>query len=179
MTHIINLYGGPGSGKSTTAAYMFSLLKFRGVNCELVQEYAKQWAWEGRPITALDQFHLWGDQQRRESILLGRCDVVVTDSPLLLGVYFSRHFGHYAIANATEAALRAYMAELDREGHTTEHVFVRRIKPYEQAGRFQTAEQAQAMDSEQLRLASRVFGQVGELVPTPGSIRDFVDARYT
>ncbi len=179
MTHLINLYGGPGSGKSTTAAYMFSLLKFRGVNCELVQEYAKQWAWEQRSITALDQFHLLGDQLRRESILLGRCDVVITDSPILLGVYFSRHFGHYAVSNALEAAVRAYTEELDREGHTTEHVLVRRIKPYVQAGRFQTAEQAQAMDSEQLQLASRVFGQVGELVPTPCAIRDFVDARYT
>ena len=45
---VINLYGGPGTGKSTTAAHVFALLKQRDVNAELVREYAKDIVWEGR-----------------------------------------------------------------------------------------------------------------------------------
>ena len=38
---VVNLTGAPGAGKSTGAAYVFSQLKMRGINCELVTEYAK------------------------------------------------------------------------------------------------------------------------------------------
>lgn len=43
---IINLYGSPGSGKSTAAAYIFSKLKMKGVECELVTEVAKDLVWD-------------------------------------------------------------------------------------------------------------------------------------
>lgn len=43
---VINLFGGPGSGKSTGAAYIFSQLKMKGINCELITEYAKDKTWE-------------------------------------------------------------------------------------------------------------------------------------
>ena len=41
MAVVINLFGGPGCGKSTGAAYVFSKLKMLGVNAELTSEYAK------------------------------------------------------------------------------------------------------------------------------------------
>lgn len=44
---IINLFGAPGAGKSTGAAYVFSQLKAAGVNAELVTEFAKDKVWEG------------------------------------------------------------------------------------------------------------------------------------
>ena len=43
---VINLFGGPGSGKSTTAASVFSKLKIMGYNVELVTEFAKDMVWE-------------------------------------------------------------------------------------------------------------------------------------
>jgi pantothenate kinase len=43
-TTIINVYGGPGAGKSTSAAYLYYLLKVAGKNVELVREYVKDWA---------------------------------------------------------------------------------------------------------------------------------------
>lgn len=35
---VINLIAGPGAGKSTTAAGVFSRLKFNDINCELVTD---------------------------------------------------------------------------------------------------------------------------------------------
>lgn len=39
--YVINLFGQPGAGKSTGAAYIFSQLKLRGINAELVTKFAK------------------------------------------------------------------------------------------------------------------------------------------
>jgi len=44
---ILNLYGAPGAGKSTGAAYIFSKLKLKGYNVELVTEFAKDKVYEG------------------------------------------------------------------------------------------------------------------------------------
>lgn len=59
MTHIINICGGPGIGKSATAAKLFAKLKEGGVNAGLVTEYVKQWAWEYRAPFNYSQFFVW------------------------------------------------------------------------------------------------------------------------
>ena len=48
-TLVVNLYGAPGSGKSTGAAYIFAELKMLGINCELITEFASD---EKREIIA-------------------------------------------------------------------------------------------------------------------------------
>ena len=37
---VVNLFGVPGAGKSTGAAYIFSQLKINGINAELITEFA-------------------------------------------------------------------------------------------------------------------------------------------
>lgn len=46
-TLVINLFGGPGAGKSTFCASVFADLKWRDINCEMALEYAKDRVWEG------------------------------------------------------------------------------------------------------------------------------------
>lgn len=45
-TIVVNLFAGPGAGKSTGAAYIFAMLKMHGIDCELVTEFAKDKTWE-------------------------------------------------------------------------------------------------------------------------------------
>jgi tRNA uridine 5-carbamoylmethylation protein Kti12 len=85
-TTIINLYGGPGTGKSTSAAYLYYILKAEGHNVELVREYVKDWAWEGRQISTYDQIYFLGKQVRRESLLYGKVDWIITDSPVMMNL---------------------------------------------------------------------------------------------
>ena len=59
---LINLFGGPGAGKSTGAAYIFSQLKMAGVNAELVTEFAKDKVWEGNKEVFKNQAYIFGKQ---------------------------------------------------------------------------------------------------------------------
>lgn len=146
MTTVINLYGGPGTGKSTCAAYLFYLLKSQDREAELVREYVKDWAWEDRRISTYDQFYLMGKQIRRESMLYGRVDWVVTDSPVLLQVYYAQAFTPRVTSEGIRAAVLAYYEAAAKDGHTHVHVMLRRTKAYQAKGRYQTEEQARAID---------------------------------
>ena len=42
---VVNLFGAPGAGKSTGAAYIFAILKMHGIDAELVTEFAKDKLW--------------------------------------------------------------------------------------------------------------------------------------
>lgn len=90
MTKICNIFGGPGSGKSTTAAGIFYKLKQRGVNVELVTEYAKDLTFEARHNVLEDQLYILAKQNRRIHRLIGQYDIVVTDSPILTGLVYTK-----------------------------------------------------------------------------------------
>ena len=66
-TLIVNLYGGPGSGKSTGAAYLFAKLKMAGVDAEYVTEFAKDKVWEGNQEAFRCQFYITGKRTFRIS----------------------------------------------------------------------------------------------------------------
>ena len=60
---IVNLYGAPGAGKSTGAAYIFSQLKMRGINAELVTEFAKDKVWEESKAVFQNQAYTYGSEE--------------------------------------------------------------------------------------------------------------------
>src|ERR1041385_3278977 len=92
QTTIINLYGGPGSGKSTAAAFFYYLMKKDGLSVELVREYVKDWAYEKRGIGTYDQIYFLGKQTRRESMLYSKVDWIVTDSPVMMNLYYAQRY---------------------------------------------------------------------------------------
>lgn len=148
MSTVINLYGGPGTGKSTTAAATFAHLKHSGLNAELVSEYVKQWAWEGRKPTAMDQFYFFAKQARREYTLFGRADYIVTDSPVPLCGLYGMKFGTPQQGRLMAEMVRTYLDMAEASGQLYVHVFLKRVKPYVQAGRFQSEEEARSIDGE-------------------------------
>ena len=86
---IVNLYGAPGAGKSTGAAYVFSQLKMRGINAELVTEFAKDKVWEESKAVFQNQAYIFGKQYFRISRVQDKVDVVITDSPILLSPFYA------------------------------------------------------------------------------------------
>lgn len=103
MTKVINLFGGPNSGKSTVAAGLFFHLKLRHFHCEMVREYIKSWAWENKKPGTYDQPFIFGKQLRYESMLYGKVDYVITDSPLILSAFYEEFYEGESIIRTSAA----------------------------------------------------------------------------
>lgn len=89
MINIINIFGGPGSGKSTIAAGLFYLMKRSGMNCELVFEYAKNLVYQGDFAKLTNQRLLLKEQHARIKMLVGSVEWAITDSPLLMNIAYA------------------------------------------------------------------------------------------
>lgn len=83
-TLIVNLFGGPGCGKSTLMAGIFHQLKLKGYDCEMVTEFAKDLVWEKRNETFKDELYIFAKQNHRLFRVNGKVDIIVTDRPLIL-----------------------------------------------------------------------------------------------
>jgi hypothetical protein len=87
-TLFINLFGGPGAGKSTAAWDIAAKLKKSGKSVELVAEYAKELVYEKQydllDGSAENQRKIFEEQCRREERLIGQVNYAITDSPVLL-----------------------------------------------------------------------------------------------
>lgn len=148
MSLVINFYGGPGTGKSTSAAAAFAHLKQLGISCELVTEYVKQWAWENRKPVNLDQFYIFGKQARKEYSLHTKVDVIITDSPVSLCAYYTKIFGTEEQASCFKTMTKTYYNTVDQDGHEYFHVWLNRLKAYDPKGRFQTEAEARQIDGD-------------------------------
>ena len=87
---VVNLFGVPGAGKSTGAAYVFSKLKMQGINAELVTEFAKDMVWENNNKVLMNQEYIFGSQSYRLSRCKDKVDVIVTDCPLFLTAFYNK-----------------------------------------------------------------------------------------
>lgn len=144
----INLFGGPGSGKSTAAADIFSFIKTciasgstQIENIELVTEWCKPLAYAHQTAQGFDQLRWFTEQLKSEENYLRHRNFIVTDSPLLLNTYYATE-GQYtytkeliSIAKQFEAAypsINFWISRGDRR--------------YNRQGRYQTEEQAKQID---------------------------------
>lgn len=85
---VINLYGAPGSGKSTTAAGLFNLMKITGKSVELVTEYAKDLTWSKDWMHLKHQPSILAEQDFRIARLEGQVEWAIVDSPLPAQIAF-------------------------------------------------------------------------------------------
>lgn len=87
-TLVINLIGGPCSGKSTVAAELFARLKKMGVHCELVSEYIKDRIYEENKTMPSNQIAIFGMEHYNISTKLGKVDVIVHDGSFLNNIIY-------------------------------------------------------------------------------------------
>lgn len=163
-TLIVNLYAGPGTGKSTTAAQVFALLKQMQVNTELCHEFAKDLTWEQRNKALSFQPYVAGKQMYRIWRLFGEVDVVINDSPILLCGYI---YGEEGVSKA----FLDHILDIHNSWNTLD-IFLDRnpYRKYNTKGRNQTEEEAITVDGKILQMLLTTNTPY-EVVPVSGTDR--------
>ena len=151
----INLYAGPGAGKSTTAAMLFAKMKIAGYSIELVSEYVKAWAIAKRAPVGFDQIYLMGKQLNYEYRFLSNgIKNVITDSPVLLSACYTR--AYYPDLVHVADHMDAIIVEYERQ-HPAINIFLDRgDKEYKTEGRYQSQEDACKLDDVVLNTLDRL-----------------------
>lgn len=134
MALIINLFGAPGAGKSTGAAYIFSQLKMAGIDAELVTEFVKDKVWEESKEVFNNQAYIFGKQFFKISRCAEKVDVIITDSPLPLSILYNNC--EKLTENFNNTVLDVF------NSYESLNYLIIRNKPYNPNGRFQTEEES-------------------------------------
>jgi len=142
----INFFAGAGSGKSTTAAWLFSELKRLGHSVELVSEYIKGWTYIDRKPRSFDQVYIFSKQLHYEDrVLASGVKNIVCDSPILLSPIYAKF---YSARPSIQDALRELALEFD-DAYPSISIFLeRREKEFKKEGRWGTREEAERIDKE-------------------------------
>jgi hypothetical protein len=149
MSLVVNLFAGPGAGKSSTAYGLTSGLKHLGINAELAPEFAKDLVWSGRTAELENQFLIFGTQlERLRTLERAGLDVIVTDSPILLSTLYKPEY----MRKTYDLLVWDEYLRFDNI-----NFFINRTKEYSEAGRMQTEEEARKIDLRVLTLLA-TFG---------------------
>jgi hypothetical protein len=86
---VVNYFGAPNSGKTVAAASTFSKLKKRHLDTVLINEFATAKVVEENKMALANQLFIWANQQYQIFCGYNHAQVVVTDSPILLGAIYN------------------------------------------------------------------------------------------
>lgn len=149
-TLVVGFISGPGGGKSTHTAELFTELKKLRVNCELAQEYAKTLVWQGQFDELNNQYAVSMKQYNLLKSMDGKVDIIVTDGSLLHGLYYNRYGNPDNVSNIDKT--EQMILEKFHEFNNFVLFLERGDFEYEQAGRIQNEEQAKEIDKKLLEI---------------------------
>lgn len=137
----VNLFGGAGIGKSTLAAEIFSELKKRGYNTELVGEYAKDVVYQESTHLLDNQLWIFANQAfRLRNLAEYGVQIAVCDSPLLLSIAYQR------VRNETKSFSSLVREEFEKYQNFN-YLLIRDDNYWEKDGRVGNLTRAKIMDS--------------------------------
>ncbi|MCL2076835.1 MAG: AAA family ATPase [Oscillospiraceae bacterium] len=144
QTIVINMFAGPGAGKSTSSWEIAAEFKLKGLNAEYVPEYAKELVydenWELLNGSLENQKTIFDEQCRRMDRLIGKVDVIVTDAPLLLNNIYLKDGGIDSDNH------KKYVVDKFKS-YDNINIFIERTKAaYETRGRTQSLEESKSLD---------------------------------
>ena len=156
----VNVFGGPGSGKSTMAYAVAAELKARGYTAECVGEVVKDCIYDAargdqEAARLLDgsvesQEELYRRQSARERRLDGLVQFVVADSPAIMGLAYLA-----PDADEDRAARLAALAQDEFEAQESVNVIVAREGAYDPRARIHAEDEAERIDADVLALVER------------------------
>jgi len=143
----INIFGGPGVGKSTISSGLFYVMKIANLEVEYNQEYAKELVYGEDNIKIKDQLLVFAMQNHKLVRLHKKVDYVIHDSPLCLGLVYTKEH-KYEHKNLDNLILEVF------NSYTNINIFLERqeCNEYSEKGRFQNLEEAKKIDNQILNM---------------------------
>lgn len=144
---VVNLFGGPGSGKSTTAAGLFYEMKMAHIKVELVIEYAKDLYYSGTlPVYTVNrQEVIFAEQNFRIERLKDHVDFAIVDSPLMLSFVYGSE------VKTTQPAFLNLVSETFKS-YDNVNFFIHRPSTFQDEGRMQNEQQSIDIDNKILNV---------------------------
>lgn len=150
---VINLYGGPGAGKTTLALKLTAHLKeeYKG-RVEYVPEYARELIFQTKEQDELErklsnQRRITREQADRlyNAITYNKADIIVTDSPLDLGKIYMK--------NLADKEAVEHIISTSKEAYKEINFFINRSesKEFDELGRVHTLEESKKLDERILK----------------------------
>jgi nicotinamide riboside kinase len=143
MGKIINVFGGPGTGKSVTAAQLFAEMKKQQMNCELVTEFAKELVYDESYRVMENQIWIFANQHQRMHRLKDKVDFIITDAPLFNSIVYSGK------GEENKEFHQFVLREFNKYDNL--NIYLERETTYRQEGRYQDENGAKEIDNEVLR----------------------------
>lgn len=139
LKKVINLFGGPNTGKSTLASGLFYKMKINGFSVECPGEYAKDCIFEGRKNLLLeDQLYIFTKQHRKLFRLKDEYEYIIMDSPILLSTIYYQEESFYNKALFRGLVRSTFHNYPNLNFYLTNNGGIE----YETAGRYQTQTEA-------------------------------------
>jgi|TARA_B110000114_G_scaffold112785_1_gene118381 hypothetical protein len=92
VSKLINLFGGPGIGKSGIAAGITYKMKKKHISVNNPYEFPKRLAWDNNIPAISDQLYVFANQHRGIAESYGKVDYIVIDSPILFSTIYHRYY---------------------------------------------------------------------------------------
>lgn len=135
-TIVVNILGGPGTGKSTCAANLYAMMKTLGMSVELITEAAKDIVHENHLELFEQQVWISAEQNRRQWRVNGKYDYIITDSPILLALFYTPENYFPSFTPLVEEMFHSY---------NNVNFYLDRFAAYDPTGRYQTEAEADAL----------------------------------
>jgi hypothetical protein len=145
---IINLFGEPSTGKSTTALGLAYFMKLARKPAEYISETAKDYVWEMRNHILTEQDYIFAQQNNKQRRLIDHhTDVkyIITDSPLPLTLMYMPKDFPQEFKPFVMSVFNSY---------TNINFLLQRRFDYDSVGRNQNEEESAAIRSEIMQFLS-------------------------
>lgn len=138
LGNVVNILGGPGIGKSTLAASLYTELKKLNVDVEYVNEYAKELVYQENALALKDQILVFANQYHRLWTAAQKNAVVITDSPIILSTIYNPD---------TSTNFRALVIEMHHRFTNLNVILARTQQPHTMTGRIHSLTESISIDN--------------------------------
>jgi deoxyadenosine/deoxycytidine kinase len=147
MSKIVNLFGGPGIGKSSIASGLTYKLKKKHITCDNPYEFPKVLAWDENHSAIKDQLYVLANQHRGIVKSFGKVDYIILDSPIILSlVYKSVYKGMEYPATLYGESFDKMVLDIHNQYDTLNILLKRTEGGYNEKERYQTLDESKVLD---------------------------------